>query len=621
MRREATILTNWQFAIGASEPNWNNARAVTIPHTWNVEEGTEDTWGTGWYRCVLPAQPNENKRIFAYFRAVYHDAAVFLNGKEVARHSASGFTPFTAELTGEWNHDGENILVVRVNNSFSPDLLPYQRSFDWANDGGIIRPVELWVTGSHYFERYAVCAKPLIPTLDQRWDNGAAAFSVNGVINGAEGDELTLSWEMAKGADELAGQPFAKGTLACREKTFCLPAQVWQNIDFWHFDAPALYTLTLTLEKGGVELDRVKTTVGFREIRTRGCHLYLNGENVHLCGTEWMPGSDPAYGMAEPKEQLEKMLRILKESNCVYTRFHWQQDDWVYDWCDRHGMLVQEEVPYWGPVPAVAGPVQQAIFAQQIDEMIAAHRNHPSIFAWGVGNELNAQKPETIQYIKDAVAMTHQLDTDRLANYVSCTIYDDPSKDGSTDGDIMMLNDYMGTWHPISEPKPVWDRVIRENPDKPMTPSEFGLCEPAFDGGDPRRESILREKMAFYRNYENIVGTIYFCLNDYRTQIGEEGEGKLRRRVHGSTDLYGNPKPSYQAVKEECAPLRMTQTENGVLFTCANDLPHYTVKGYYLICAGKKIDIPELKPGANWMCTELNGMDFQVYRASGDKMW
>lgn len=621
MIRESTILTNWQFAMGASEPNWDNIRTVTVPHTWNVEEGTEDTWGTGWYRCVLPAQSIENKRIFAYFRAVYHDAVVFLNGKEISRHSASGFTPFSVELTDGWNTTGENILVVRVNNSFSPDLLPYQRSFDWANDGGIIRPVELWVTGSHYIEQHAVYAKPLIPVLGQRWDNGTAAFSVTGVINGIEGENLILSWEMAKGTDEHVEQPFAKGDLTCNEKNFCLPAQIWQNIDFWHFDVPNLYTFTLTLKKDGKQLDQVKTAVGFREIRTRGRNLYLNGENVRLCGTEWMPGSDPAFGMAEPKEQLEKMLKILKESNCVYTRFHWQQDDWVYDWCDRHGMLIQEEVPFWGRGPSVAGPVQKAVFEQQIVEMVTAHRNHPSIFAWGVGNELDAQAKETIQYIKDAVAVTHQLDTERFANYVTCTIYADPSKDGTTDGDILMINDYMGTWHPISDPKSVWDHIVRENPDRAMTPAEFGLCEPAFEGGDSRRESILREKIALYRNYENIVGTIYFCLNDYRTQIGEKGEGKMRRRVHGSTDLCGNPKPSYNAVKEECAPLHMTKAENGVLFICANDLPRYMVKGYYIVWKDKKIDIPDLKPGETWLCEELKDMDLNVYRASGDKMW
>lgn len=470
MKRESTYLVDWQFALGDAEPDWTEARTVTIPHTWNIENGTEETWGIGWYRCILPAQNMQ-------------------------------------------------------------------------------------------------------------------------------------------------------GSICCKNGNFAIPAQVWQNIDLWHFDHPSLYTLILTLSKDKQLLDRIKTTFGFREIRTCGPKLYLNGERVRLCGTEWMPGSDPAFGAAEPKEQLEKMLTILKESNCVYTRFHWQQDEWVYDWCDRHGMLVQEEVPFWGCNPKVAGPMQKKIFEQQIAEMIKAHRNHPSIFAWGVGNELNSQASETIQYIKDAVAITHALDNERFANYVSSSMYDDPSRDGTTDGDIMMINDYIGTWHGARDPYAEWDRFVKENPDRAMTPAEFGLCEPAFDGGDIRREEIFREKMAQYRKYESIVGTIYFCLNDYRTQMGEEGEGKLRRRVHGSTDLYGNPKPSYYAVKEECSPLRIQQTEQGVLFTCANDLPHYTVKGAFVLCGNERIDIPTLAPGQTWMCAQLKGKAFRVYRASGDIMW
>ena len=53
--------------------------------------------------------------------------------------------------------------------------------------------------------------------------------------------------------------------------------------------------------------------------------------------------------------------------------------------------------------PPKAGEQQRKIFEEQISEMVAFHRNHPSIFAWGVGNELDGQCEETIQYIKDAV--------------------------------------------------------------------------------------------------------------------------------------------------------------------------------------------------------------------------
>lgn len=203
---------------------------------------------------------------------------------------------------------------------------------------------------------------------------------------------------------------------------------------------------------------------------------------------------DPAFGMAEPKEQLEKMLLILKESNSVLTRFHWQQDDRVFDWCDRHGMLVQEEVPFWGMRPPGAGKRQWEVFKEQMNEMVAFHRNHPSIIAWGVGNELDGQCEETIQYIKDAVAYTHRLDPSRPANYVSNSIYKGHSVDGTTDGDVMMINDYIGTWHQGYDQYEEWDAIVKQNPDKPMIPSEFGLCEPAFDGGDKRREAIFVER-------------------------------------------------------------------------------------------------------------------------------
>lgn len=40
------------------------------------------------------------------------------------------------------------------------------------------------------------------------------------------------------------------------------------------------------------------------------------------------------------------------------------------------------------------------------------------------------------------------------------------------------------------------------------------------------------------------------AVNDYRTYCGEAGEDKMRQRVHGSTDLYGNEKPSYKLLCE-----------------------------------------------------------------------
>ena len=63
-----------------------------------------------------------------------------------------------------------------------------------------------------------------------------------------------------------------------------------------------------------------------------------------------------------------------------------------------------------------------------------------------------------------------------------------------------------------------------------------------------KRQAILEERIPIYRSLPGAAGYVAFSLNDYRTHCGEAGEGKLRRRVHGSTDLYGEEKPSYRVL-------------------------------------------------------------------------
>lgn len=425
-----------------------------------------------------------------------------------------------------------------------------------------------------------------------------------------ESDGFCLQWKLW--GEEAESAVLTQGMARVAPGENRIARQILDNVAYWHFDSPRRYTLELELFRDGAWQDRCEIKVGFRKIEVCSEQLLLNGEPVRLCGTEWMPGSDPAFGMAEPAEQLYKMLNILRDMNCVYTRFHWQQSEEVYEWCDANGMLVQEEIPFWGSDPASAGETQWEIFAQQIQEMIRAKRNHPCLIAWGVGNELTAQHPDTIRYIKRAVGYTRKLDSSRLVNYVSNSYCDEPQRDGVQYGDIMMLNEYTGTWMPDHEAGEVLERVCRANPYKPITISEFGLCEPAFSGGDVRRAQIFAEKMEIYRRFPEIVGTIYFCLNDYRTQMGEEGEGAEKRRVHGSTDLKGRPKDSYWKVREECAPCSVVLEEDACQIHCREDLPCYAMENYQVLLEGaggtERKEIDMLCPGET-LRFEMQGLE------------
>ena len=707
-------LKHWLFAAGPGPDCLKNGREVTLPHTWSIEEGLEEYRGSGWYAHELDVPVSwAGKRVRLHFGAAFHSAVVYVNGREAGRHSRSGYTPFTVELTGLLEIGKKNRITVQVVNGFTEELLPFQRSFDWADDGGLIRGVNLLVTGAYFLDRTEVTARPVLtqPALPLhvsplhvlqlhalsrhvsprhmppdagagetgrsegcRLENGPAVWGVSVRLNGRKMtlEAMSVDTEAASPADtaaagqekqdakgnleqqpELAGlslgwelfregkteNPVLHGEGPCRvlcresltaaqnegeEILLQLPGRILESVDYWHFDRPALYRLRLTLKRNGVIEDVNETVFGFRDFRVEGSAFYLNGERVCLCGTEWMPGSDPAYGAAETPEQMEKMLRLLKESNCVFTRFHWQQDDFILDWCDHHGMLVQEEVPFWGPDPEKPGELQREIALGQLEEMISAHRNHPCVIAWGVGNELCAQDAETIRYIRQAAACAHELDPDRCANYVSNTWFENPMADGTVDGDVLMINDYIGTWHGERDEHKELSRLIADNPGRPVVPSEFGLCEPAFSGGDARREQIFLEKMEAYRQHEEIAGTIYFCLNDYRTQMGEDGEGKLRRRVHGSVTMDGQTKPSYYTVQRECAPFILRWEQGQLVLTWRKDLPCYELRGYLVELrddGGQRMGqavIERLRPGESIRIPAQDAASAAVYRPTGD---
>lgn len=113
-----------------------------------------------------------------------------------------------------------------------------------------------------------------------------------------------------------------------------------------------------------------------------------------------------------------------------------------------------------------------------------------------------------------------------------------------------MWNDYLGLWEPSDDIPKHMIRTCEKANGMPLLVSEFGLCEPQFKGGDKERARILEERLALYKKIHNICGYMWFSLNDYRTHCGEAGKDKMRQRVHGSTDLYGNKKPSYELLRK-----------------------------------------------------------------------
>jgi beta-glucuronidase len=327
--------------------------------------------------------------------------------------------------------------------------------------------------------------------------------------------------------------------------------------------------------------------------------------------------------MAEPLEWIEHDHRDRKELNCVFTRVHWMQDRRLLDWCDRNGMLMQLEVPTWGGATwkGMKDDPAAAILSnglEQLREMIAQNRNHPSIFAWGLCNEIGGANPPAKKFAQALFREARKLDPGRLLSYASNTLHADPAADVAGEMDILEWNEYFESWYG-GTPESVREALAKIRsvyPDKMIVISEYGLCEcsPTNPTSDARRIEVLRAHNAVFREEPNVGGLIFFCYNDYRTHIGDKGQGVLKQRVHGVVDVYGAPKPSWEVLRRESSPVEsLSVMKSGGSWTAAlrtrATVPAYTLLGYRLrwtvYAFGDlpmeqvETELPELRPGAS----------------------
>jgi beta-glucuronidase len=600
----------WEFRLDVAKTGdrdgWRRPDAapegwttVMVPHTWQTAPASAEYYGVAWYRRRFAAPLEwQGQTIRLEFQSVFHSARVWVNGTPVGEHLRKGYTAFTLDVTSALRWDEGNTIVVRADNAFDDEMLPRGRSSDWTHDGGIYRPVALVVSPPVFVERLAVDGVPTAPAGATAAADIRVAVTVRNTtkaaVRGAVGYEVV---------DQRTGEVVLRKP---RAGQVSVPAGQSVTMDFapgrlpdarlWHFDHPRLYTVRVTFEPQAGPSHQIEETFGIRTFEARDGGLFLNGERVQLMGVERMAGSHPDYGMAEPESWIEHDHADMKRLNCVLTRVHWMQDRRVLDYCDRHGILMQLEVPTWGP-DTFKGMTKEPLPAlmqnglEQLGEMVAQNRNHPSVVIWGLCNEIGGQHLPAYAFAKRMREEAKRLDPRRPAAYASNSLQKTPDRDVTALMDIVEWNEYYESWYggTVDDVRKNMELIQRAFPGKPIIVSEYGFCActPERREGDGRRIEILKTHNAVYRAQPAVAGLIFFCYNDYRTHVGDRGKGVLKQRVHGVVDLYGAKKPSHAVLLDESSPveaLDVSSDGNALKATLRTRerLPAYTLTGYRL---------------------------------------
>jgi beta-galactosidase len=171
----------------------------------------------------------------------------------------------------------------------------------------------------------------------------------------------------------------------------------------WSVATPVLYTVRISVLRGGTVADAVDTAIGFRTLRFDADHgFFLNDQPLKLQGV-CVHQDLGGVGVAVPDSLWDFRLRRLKDMGANALRSaHNPPAPELLDAADRLGMLVIDENRNFNV---------SEDYLPQLEWMVRRDRNHPSVMMWSVCNEESIQGTEQgVQMVQRMVHAVKALD-------------------------------------------------------------------------------------------------------------------------------------------------------------------------------------------------------------------
>ena len=449
-------MTTAQFA-----KNGEAFASVALPHTWNAldgQDGGNDYWrGIGTYQIELP-NPTEGKKQYIELKGANHVATVYCNGRELGTHKG-GFSTFRFNLTPAMKPEG-NVLTVVVSNAKS-DIYPQNADFTFY--GGLYRDVNFVEVADAHFDLLKEGTDGVFVTSHAAGKTRVDLFPVN-----AAG--CTVKVVLKDAEDNVAAEGQADAADHTVVKLDVKEPHLWNGMA-----DPYCYTCEASIEKDGEVQDCVAVTYGYR-----GFHVdpengfFLNGKSCPLHGVSRHQDRQDK-GWAISREDHEEDIALIKEIGANTIRLaHYQHDQYFYDLCDHTGFVLWAEIPFISSF--IPGQEAYENTISQMTELISQNYNHPSIFFWGISNEItiSGETEDLYRNLTDLHALCKKLDPTRLTTMAEVSMVPMNSEHVYIT-DVLSYNHYFG-WYvgDVEDNGPWLDKFHALNPDRPLGVSEYG---------------------------------------------------------------------------------------------------------------------------------------------------
>ena len=420
-RKEITLSENWLFSH--DQQTWES---VTVPHDWAIagpfdkkwdlqtvaieqngeKEATEKSgrsgalpWiGEGYYKRTIQI-PTDCKYAELLFDGAMSEPTVFLNGQK-AGYWAYGYNAFRVDIT-PYIKAGENLLEVHLKN--------VEESSRWYPGAGIYRPVKLITTDDDWIDPWIT----FIRTVELNANKAVVEVTV-GTGSTLDGF-LAFEVELRDANGHLVGHEHRSkvNNLGKANMLFTV-----DNPKLWTPETPYLYTAHIKYMRKGTLLDKVTQKFGIRTVKcSKEGGFQLNGVTRKIKGVCLHHDLGP-LGAAVNKSALIRQIKTLKDMGCDAIRTsHNMPSQMQMDLCDSLGMMVMaESFDMWIYPKCKNGYARffEDWWQKDIENLVLANRNHPSIVMWSIGNEIPEQNSERGRELSEKLQnLCHSLDPSR----------------------------------------------------------------------------------------------------------------------------------------------------------------------------------------------------------------
>jgi len=342
---------------------------------------------------------SSGRRIYIEFDGVESAYYVYVNGQAVG-YSEDTFSPHRFDITNFIN-DGENTLAVEVHKFCDGTWFEDQ---DMIYDGGIFRDVFLVSAPEMQIKDYTVRTD-----LDTTFTNASLEIAVD-VRNLSSSTKN--GWSLMAEAYDEAGNNILRGAssridgLASGKEGNAVIKTTVASPKLWSAETPNIYALVLKLiDNAGNVQEILSAQLGFREIGFTRAEvnwayqvvtsnwqpITINGKRLLLKGVN-RHDTDPFNGKAVPQETLREDISLMKQNNINALRTsHYSNDSYLYWLCNKYGIYVMGETNMESHALLNDNDGKALFYEIGMDRTETAFKrlkNHPSIVAWSIGNEM-----------------------------------------------------------------------------------------------------------------------------------------------------------------------------------------------------------------------------------------